>query len=117
MNENDSIDDMMTKFTKITNGFAFLGDEIDNEQKVRKVIRALPPSCEVKSTTLKELNDKEGMELIGLIKNLKAHEMKRKAREEKAPQKKKTLAFKSTPTIFDEEDDDQEDDENLSLIV
>jgi len=44
MNENDSINDMVTKFTKIINGFISLGDEIDNGQKVRKVIRALPPS-------------------------------------------------------------------------
>ena len=44
MNENESIDDMIAKFTKITHGLASLGDEIDNDQKVRKIIRALPPS-------------------------------------------------------------------------
>jgi len=57
------------------------------------------------------------MELIGLIGNLKTHKMEIKFREEKSPQKKKTLAFKSTPTIFDDEIDDQEDDEDLSLLV
>ena len=62
---------------KITNGLASLGDGIDNDQKVRKIIRALPPSWEVKATILKELNDKEEMELIGLIGNLKTHEMKK----------------------------------------
>jgi len=67
---------MVTRFTKITNGFASLGDAIDNDQKVRKVIHALPPSWEVKATTLKELNDKVKMELIGLIYNLKTHEMR-----------------------------------------
>ena len=36
--------------------------------------------------------------------------MERKAREETTPQKKKTIAFKSTPTISD-------DDEDLSLLV
>ena len=36
MNEDESIDDMITKFTKITNGFVSIGDEIDdNDQKVR----------------------------------------------------------------------------------
>ena len=59
MNEDESIDDMITKVNKITNGLASLSDEIDNDQKVRKVIRALPPSWEVNSTTLKEFNDKE----------------------------------------------------------
>ena len=39
---------MITKFTKITNALASLGDEINNDQKVRKVICALPPSWEGK---------------------------------------------------------------------
>jgi len=37
--DNDSIDDMVTRFTKITNGLSSLGDAIDNDQKVKKVIR------------------------------------------------------------------------------
>jgi len=81
MHDNDSIDDMVTRFTKITNGLASLGDAIDNDQKVRKVIRALPPSWEVKATTLKELNDKEEIELTDLIGNLKL--MKLRGRQEK----------------------------------
>jgi len=48
---------------------------------------------------LKKLNDKEEMELIGLIGNLKTHEIERKAREDMALQKKKVVTFKSTPTI------------------
>ena len=44
MHENESINDMITKFTKITNGLSSLGEEINNDQKIRKVIRALPPS-------------------------------------------------------------------------
>jgi len=44
MHENDTIDDMVTKFTKITTGLASLGDTIDNDQKVREVIWALPLS-------------------------------------------------------------------------
>ena len=57
------------------------------------------------------------MELVDLIGNLKTHEMERKLRGKKAPQKKKMLAFKSTPTIFDEDDEEEEDDEDLSLLV
>ena len=71
MRDNDSIDDMVTRFNKITNGLAYLGDVIDNDYKVRKVICALSPSWEIKATTLKKLNDKEVMELICLIENLK----------------------------------------------
>ena len=55
------------------------------------------------------------MELNGLIGNLKTHVMKRKVREEMAPQQKKIIAFKSTPTISDD-DDEEEDDEDSPLV-
>ena len=35
MHENDSIDGMVTKFAKITNSLASVGDAIDNDKKVR----------------------------------------------------------------------------------
>ena len=88
---------MITKFTKITNALASLGDEINNDQKVRKVIRALPSSWEIKATTLKELNDKDEMELISLIGNLKTHEMEKKARERCL--KRKSLLLLSLPLL------------------
>ena len=56
------------------------------------------------------------MELIGVIGNLKTHKMERKAMEEMEPQKKKVIAFKSTPTISDD-DDEEEDDKEFSLLV
>jgi len=33
MNESEFINDMITKFTKITNALAYLNDEIDNDQR------------------------------------------------------------------------------------
>ena len=86
---------MLTWFTKITNALSSLGDNIDNDQKIRKVIRALPKSWEVKATTLKELNDKEEMDFSGFIGNLKTHKMEMKVREEREAPKKKTFAFKT----------------------
>ena len=77
------------------------------------MIRALPSSWEIKATTLKELNDKDEMGLVSLIGNLKTHEMEKKAREEAVPQKKKSIAFKSSSSNFD----DEENDEELSLFV
>ena len=65
---------------------------------------------------MKELNDKEEINLIGLIGNLKTNEMERKTRKEMAPQKKKMIAFKSTPTISND-DDEEEGDEEFSLLV
>jgi len=57
MHGNDTIDDIVIRYTKITNGLTSLGIAIDNDQKVRTVIQALLPSWKVKATTLKELNN------------------------------------------------------------
>ena len=38
MHDNDTIDDIVTRFTKTTNGLACLGDAIDNDQKVRSFV-------------------------------------------------------------------------------
>jgi len=56
------------------------------------------------------------MKPISVIDNLKIYEMERKTREKMAPQKKKTITFKSIPIISDE-DDEEEDDEDLFLKV
>jgi len=85
MLENESIDEMLTHFTNITNGLSSLGDFIDNGQKIRKVIRALPKAWKVKATMLKELNDREEMDFSGFIGNLKTHEMEVKVREKREP--------------------------------
>ena len=58
-----------------------------------------------KSYNLKELNDREEMDFSSFIENLKTLEMKMKVREEKEIPKKKTIAFKATPSSFDEEDE------------
>ena len=105
MNGNETMDDMITHFTKIINDLSFLGDSIDNDKKMRKVIWALPQSWEVKSITLKELNDKKEIDFIGLIGNLKTYEIKQQVGEEKSPRKKKSIAFKANPTFFDDDDE------------
>ena len=91
MLENVTIDEMLSRSTNITNGLSSLGDKINNDQKMRKVIRALSKSWEVKTTTLKELNDCEETKFFEFIGNLKTHEMKMKVREGREEQKKKKL--------------------------
>jgi len=99
MIDSETIDEILNHFTKITNRLSSLGDAIDNNQKVRKLIRALFKAWEVKKTTLKELNDREKMKFSKFIKNLKTYEMEMKVREGRESQKKKTIAFKVTPSI------------------
>jgi len=99
MIDNESINEILTRFTKITNGLSYLGDKIDNDQKVRKVIRALLRSWEVKATTLKELHDKEEMNFSRFIRNLKTHEMERKVRRKRTT-KEDEYCFQSNTIYF-----------------
>jgi len=117
MLENESIDEIFTQFTKITNGLSSLGDTINNEQKIRKVNRALPKAWKVKAITLKELNDREEMDFSGFIGNLKTHEMKMKVGEERETPKKKVIAFKATPSTIDEEDSSEDGVEDFAMLI
>ena len=54
MFDDESIDDILSHFSTITNALISLCKPINNDQKVRK-IRALPQAYEVKATTLKSL--------------------------------------------------------------
>ena len=101
--KSESIDEMLTHFTKITNGLSSLGDAIDNDQKIRKAIRTLLKSWKVEAITLKEFSDREKMDFSGFIENFMTHKMEMNVREEIEPQKKKNIAFRATPSI--QEDD------------
>ena len=58
----ESIDQILTRFIAIINGLVSLGKPISNDQKLWKMLKALPKSWEVKTTILKEFNDKEEMD-------------------------------------------------------
>jgi len=116
MLEKESIDEMLTHFIKITNGLFLLGDFIDNDQKVRKVIRVLPKAWEVKVTTLEKLNNREEMNFSRFIGNLKTYEMEMKVREGREPTNKKSIAFKVTPSIEYQEDLSEEGEEDFATL-
>ena len=71
MHDNEAIDDMLTCFSKITNGLISLGESIFNDDKI---IQSLFKPWEVKVTTLKELNDSKKIDFTAFRGNLKTHE-------------------------------------------
>ena len=71
----------------------------------------------MKVTTLKELNDREEMDFSGFIRNLKTHEIGMKVREEREPPKKKSIAFKATPSSIEEEESWKEGNENFTMLI
>ena len=58
----------------------------------------------MKATTLKELNDREEMDFSDFIENLKTLEIEMKVREEREPLKKKSIAFRTSPSLLGEEE-------------
>ena len=57
MMENETISEMITSFTDITNSLASLGKEYTQVEKVRKIFRALISDWEKKTTAIEEAND------------------------------------------------------------
>ena len=45
------------------------------------------------------------------------HEMKMKVREEREIPKKKAIAFKATPSSFDEEESSEDGDEDFAMLI
>ena len=62
----------------------------------------------MKATALKELNDREEIDFFGFIRNLKTHEMEMKVREEKKPLKKKSIAFRASPSMLEDENEEED---------
>ena len=75
MKENETISEMVTRFTDITNSLAYLGKEYTQVEKVHKIFRALTSDWEKKTTTIEEVNDLSTMSLENLIDNLMAYEV------------------------------------------
>ena len=75
MKESETISEMVTRFTDITNSLASLGKEYTQVEKVRKILRALTPDWEKKTTAIEEANDLSTMSLENLIGNLMAYEV------------------------------------------
>jgi len=86
-------------------------------KKIRKMIRALPKSWEVKAIIFKELNVGDEMGFSDFIGNLKTHDMEMKIQKEREPQKKMNVTFKATPSILEEEKFMNEDEEDEFVML
>ena len=77
MKEGETIHDMFTKLSSITNELRSLGEPISMTKQVRKVLRILPKSWEIKVDAITEAKDLKVLTMDVLIGNLKTHEMNR----------------------------------------
>ena len=71
----ESITSMFTRFTDIINGLKSLDKVYDNSELVRKILRSLPRTWEVKVKAIQEAKDLNKLLLEELIGSLMTHEL------------------------------------------
>ncbi|GAV71249.1 UBN2 domain-containing protein [Cephalotus follicularis] len=98
MIENEDINTMFTRFTKITNALQALDKVYSNCEMVRKILRSIEEA--------KYLNTLPLEELLGSLMTHKLSIKKKDDDEEKEKRKKNVVALKSSTNEESEDDND-----------
>ena len=117
MKENETIVEMITRFTNIVNGLETLGNAYKESEKVMKILRSLPSKWHIKVTAIEEAKDLTNLPMEGLRGSLITYEINlTKKQQECEDKKKKNIALKAT-TKEEEEEKQSQEDEDLALIT
>ncbi|XP_070042959.1 uncharacterized protein [Nicotiana tomentosiformis] len=112
MKESEPIQDMMIRFTIITNKLKLLRKVITSEELVSKVQRILPTSWESKVNVIQEAKELDKISLDELVGNLKTHEMRKIELRKEEPKKDKALVLKAF-----EDDESGYDNPDLAMFA
>ncbi|KAH0633286.1 hypothetical protein KY284_036072 [Solanum tuberosum] len=107
MKEGETIHDMHTRVSSITNELRSLGEPISSSKQVRKILQILPKTWASKVDAITEAKDLKVLTMDALIGNLKTYEMNRNQDISKKETKKdKSLVLKITSGEDSSEEDD-----------
>ena len=98
VNENETINDMFSRFTNITNELKRLGKIYSSKDLVTKILRSLPRRWESKVTAIQEAKDLNILSLDDLLGSLTTHEIilnNQREEDESKMKDRKVVAFKS----------------------
>ncbi|XP_070049150.1 uncharacterized protein [Nicotiana tomentosiformis] len=112
MKESEPIQDMMTRFTIITNELKSLEKVFTSEELVSKVLRILLVSRESKVTAIEEAKELDKISLDNLVGNLKTHEMRKIELRKEDPKKDNDLILKAS-----KDDESDYDDPDLAMFA
>ncbi|XP_075077269.1 uncharacterized protein LOC142164005 [Nicotiana tabacum] len=105
--DDESIQDIHTRFTSIINELHSLGEIIPRNKLVRIILSVLPGSWESKVNTIIEAKDLQKLTIDKLIGNMKTYEMKKKkGREIREPKRENNLVLKTDNNDSSGEDAD-----------
>jgi hypothetical protein len=112
MGDRETVMDMYTRFTHITNELKSLGKSFTTEELVRKILRFLPHSWEAKVTAIQEAKDMKAITLDELIGNLQTYELRRNSQQKEEIKRDRGLALKAL-----EEEDSDLDEEVMAMFT
>ena len=114
MKDNETIVEMITRFTDIVNGLKALRKTYKELEKVMKILRSLPSKWDAKATAIQEAKDLIQLPLEELIRPLMTYEITlAKKQQEGEDKNKNSIAFKATTKKEEvEEKKESEKDEN-----
>ena len=95
MSDKETVMDMYTRFTHITNELTSLGKSFTTKELVRKILRFLPHSWETKVIAIQEAKKMDEIPLDELIGNLQTYELRKNSQMKEETKKDRSLALKA----------------------
>ena len=108
MLEDETFNELYTKFMEIVNALIGLGERMDESKIVRKILRTLPKMFKPKMIGIAESKDVDKIKIEELRENLLTYEL-----DLEVPRKKKGVAFSSR--LKEIESDGESDDDNALI--
>jgi len=112
MGDHETVIDMYTRFTHITNELKSSEKIFTTEELVRKILRFLPRAWEAKVTAIQEAKDLKTLSLDELIGNLQTYELRRNSQQQEDTKKDRGMALKIM-----QEDSSELDEEDMVMIT
>ena len=97
MKDNETIIEMITRFTNIVIGLEALGKTYKESEKMMKILRSLPSKWDAKITVIQEAKYLTKLSMEELLGSLMTYEINlTKKQQEDKGKKKKSIALKAT---------------------
>lgn len=118
MKPEESISEMLSRFTDIINGLKCLGKVYSNNEQVRKVLKSLPKNWEAKVAEIQEVKNLDSLSLEELLDPLMTNELtqSQNAQEEDDQKKERVIAFESS-TLENDQGSTEEKNAEPDLVT
>ena len=112
MGDKETVMEMYTRLTHITNELKSLKNSFITKELVRKILGFLPQWWEAKATAIEEAKDMNKISLDELMDNVQTYELRRSSQLKEETKRDRGLALKAL-----EEDDSNLDEEEMAMFT